>query len=493
MTTTNAQVRKMMEEFSKHGKVGLAAVRSGMDRKTAAKYLAEDRLPSELRVSRDWRTREDPFAEHWEEIRVRLVDAPELEAKAVFEDLLRRYPERYEPGQLRTLQRHVRQWRALEGPPKEVFFAQQHRPGEAMQTDFTWATELNVTINGEPFEHMLCHPVLPYSNWEWATICYSESLLALRAGVQAALFRLGRVPTFHQTDNSTAATHDLPSGKRGFNSAYLAMMRHLGMEPRTIAVGEKQQNGDVEALNGALKRRLEQQLLLRGSRDFASVAEYESWLQAVLVQANKLRQKKLREELAAMKTLSVKRLPEFNIERPTVTSWSTIRVLRNTYSVPSRLIGEEVEVQVYDDRLEIYFAGKRQEVIERLRGDGGHRIDYRHVIWSLVRKPGGFARYRYRSDLFPSLTFRRAYDALREALVERQADIDYVRILHLAASTMECDVEAALTLLLDASDLPRADTVKALVRPDSPSVPDLDLPAVDLGAYDALLGEEVCS
>jgi len=362
-----------------------------------------------------------------------------------------------------------------------------------MQTDFTWATELSVTINGEPFEHMLCHPVLPYSNWEWATICYSESLLALRAGVQAALFRLGRVPTFHQTDNSTAATHDLPSGKRGFNSAYLAMMRHLGMEPRTIAVGEKQQNGDVEALNGALKRRLEQQLLLRGSRDFASVAEYESWLQAVLVQANKLRQKKLREELAAMKTLSVKRLPEFNIERPTVTSWSTIRVLRNTYSVPSRLIGEEVEVQVYDDRLEIYFAGKRQEVIERLRGDGGHRIDYRHVIWSLVRKPGGFARYRYRSDLFPSLTFRRAYDALREALVERQADIDYVRILHLAASTMECDVEAALTLLLDASDLPRADTVKALVRPDSPSVPDLDLPAVDLGAYDALLGEEVCS
>ena len=164
MTTTNAQVRKMMEEFNKHGKVGLSAMRSGMDRKTATKYLEEGRLPSDLKKERDWRTREDSFTEDWDEILARLVDAPELEAKALFEDLIRRHPKRYEPGQLRTLQRRIRQWRALEGPPKEIFFAQEHRPGEAMQTDFTWATELGVTIDGEPFGHMLCHPVLPYSN-----------------------------------------------------------------------------------------------------------------------------------------------------------------------------------------------------------------------------------------------------------------------------------------------------------------------------------------
>src|SRR5687767_7185802 len=129
-------------------------------------------------------------------------------------------PDRYHEGQLRTLQRHVKQWRAQSGPDKEVFFQQEHRPGEAMQTDFTWATELRVTIAGEPFPHMLCHPVLPYSNWEWATICRAESMAAMKRGVQAALFRLGRVPEFHQTDNSTAATHDLRTGKRGFNEEY---------------------------------------------------------------------------------------------------------------------------------------------------------------------------------------------------------------------------------------------------------------------------------
>ena len=133
----------------------------------------------------------------------RLADAPELEAKALFEDLLERKPDRYHEGQLRTFQRRVQQWRAQEGPPKEVFFAQEHRPGEAMQTDFTSANELGITIAGEPFDHLLCHSVLPYSNWEWATPCFSESLLALHRGVQAAVFRLGRSPESHQTDNST--------------------------------------------------------------------------------------------------------------------------------------------------------------------------------------------------------------------------------------------------------------------------------------------------
>ncbi|MBU1367195.1 MAG: IS21 family transposase, partial [Candidatus Omnitrophica bacterium] len=85
------------------------------------------------------------------------MDAPELEAKALFEYLLLAKPGRYEPGQVRTFQRRVKQWRATEGPAKVVFFAQEHRPGEAMQTDFTSCNELQITIQGEPYEHMLCH------------------------------------------------------------------------------------------------------------------------------------------------------------------------------------------------------------------------------------------------------------------------------------------------------------------------------------------------
>jgi hypothetical protein len=480
-----------MEEMQRHGRVGLAAMRAGLDRKTAGKYVRGGKLPSELRKPHTWRTREDPFAEDWPALVAMLEEAPELGATTLFDHLLGQKPEAYTAGQLRTLQRHIRRWRAQRGPEREVFFPQAHRPGEAMQTDFTHATELRVTIGGEPFDHQLCHSVLPYSNWEWATVCHSESMAALRRGVQSTLFRLGAVPDFHQTDNSTAATHDLRTGKRGFNEEYLAMMGHFAMKPRTIAIGEKEQNGDVEASHGVLKRRLEQHLLLRGSRDFESVEAYERWLWEKIEAADRLRQPKLAEELAVMRPLRVSRLAEYHQETAGVTSWSTIRVKRNTYSVPSRLIGERVRVHVYEQRLEVYHGSVLELTVERLRGEGGHRINYRHVIWSLIQKPGAFARYRYREDLFPSLTFRRAYDALGERLDAWKADIEYLRILHLAASTMESEVEAALGELLEAGVCPEADVVKRAVAPEKIEVPEMEVPAVDLRSYDALLAEDV--
>jgi hypothetical protein len=479
-----------MEEHQKHGKVGKAGLRSGMHRNTAGKYLKAGKLPSSMKKPRDWRTRPDPFAEDWPGIVDRLELAPELEAKALFEDLVRRKPERgYQEGQLRTLQRRIKQWRAQHGPPKEVFFAQEHRPGEAMQTDFTSANKLRITIGGEPFEHLLCHNVLPYSNWEWATVCFSESLVALRRGVQSAVFRLGRRAQWHQTDHSTAATHEVKAGDRGFNAEYEALMRHLGMKPRTTAVGAKEQNGDVEALNGALKRRLEQHLLLRGSRDFESRAAYEQWLWEILDKANRLRQRRLSEELEQMKPLRVQRLAEFTEEKVRVTAWSTIRVKFNTYSVPSRLIREWVQVRVYEDHLEVYYGGQRQLEVERLRGRGGRRINYRHIIWWLVKKPGAFAHYRYREELFPTVTFRRAYDRLRERRVERTADVAYLRILHLAASTMESEVEAALERLLGEGRLPLYERVRSVVDRSKPEVPEVAAFEVDLTVYDGLLGE----
>jgi len=487
--TTDAQVRKLMEEMSRHGKIGKASMKAGMDRKTGRKYIKSGKLPSEMRRSHTWRTRADPFEEDWPEVVKRLDDAQELEAKALFEHLLEQKPDRYQEGQLRTFQRRVRQWRAMEGPPKEVYFAQEHRPGEAMQTDFTWVKEFEVTIRGSPFVHMLCHVVLPYSNWEWGTVCRSESMAAMKRGLQAAVFRLGRVPLFHQTDNSTAATHDLNDGKRGFNKDYKELVEHLGMTPRTIEVGASNQNGDVEAMQGALKRRMKQYLLLRGSSDFDSVEDYESWVQGVMTKANNTRRKRLGEDLDMMRPLKVSRLPEFIEERVKVSSWSTIRVKHNAYSVPSRLIGHFVLVRSYDDRLEVFFKGQLQLAVERLLGRHGHRIDYRHVIWSLVRKPGAFARYRYREDLFPTLAFRKAYDALHDAINrEIKADLQYIRILHLAASTMQSEVETALVLLLDENKVPYAEEVKALVAPRAPDIPDMKPLEVDLDSYDALLG-----
>jgi Mu transposase, C-terminal domain len=305
------------------------------------------------------------------------------------------------------------------------------------------------------------------------------------------VFRLGRVPQWHQTDNSTAATHDLRSGKRGFNDEYAQLMAHLGMKPRTIGIGESHQNGDVEACNGALKRRLEQHLLLRGSRDFESVEAYQAWIDEVLVQANALRRTRLAEELLVMRPLTAARLPRYRELRVRVTSNGTIQVQRNTYSVPPRLSGEQVVVRVFDLHLEVFYGGRCQRVVERLRGEGKHQVDYRHVIWSLVKKPWGFARYRYRDALFPTAVFHRAYGALNASLSEWQADLEYLRVLHLAAATMQHEVEAALELLLGESRLPRFEAVRALCGQRTPEVPEMAPLVVDLTGYDELLAEEV--
>ena len=487
-----------MEEMTKHGRVGLAAMRAGVDRKTARKYVSGGKLPSELVESRDWRTREDPFFEDWPEVEALLSESPGLEAKTLFELLVEKYEGRYDEGQLRTLQRRVKTWRAERGPDKDVVLGQQHRPGEAAQTDFTWTRELAVTIAGQLFEHMLCVVVLPYSNWRWASVCLSESIAALRHGIQRALFQLGRVPAWHQTDNSTAATHRIPDGKsvvaggstkRPFNEDYLAIMRHFGMKPRTTEVGAKQQNGDVEAANGVLKRALEQSLLLRGSRDFESVAAWQSFVDDVMRKANRARGKRLAEDIEAMRPLNVAKLPEFVEQDFCVSEWSTVRVKHCAYSVPSRLIGEWVRVRIFESRIEVWYAGKEQLACERLRGHNLRRIDYRHMIWSLVRKPGGFARYVYREEMFPSVVFRRAYDAIQTPHRGLKGDLEFLRVLHLAASTIEADVETALSLLLADGAAITADGVKELVTTTQIKVPALLPPPVDLGAYDALLAE----
>jgi hypothetical protein len=299
---------------------------------------------------------------------------------------------------------------------------------------------LRVTIAGELFAHLLCVFVLPFSNWQWATVCLSESMAALRRGIQAALFQLGGVPQFSQTDNSTAATHRIPSSqeaqveghRRPFNAEYLALMRHFGMKPRTTEIGAKEQNGDVEASHRALKARLEQALLVRGHRDFESRESWQSFVHDVLRKANAGRGARVQEERASLCPLTAARLPEFVDEDVRVNAGSTIRVHYCAYSVPSRLIGEVVRVRLYEERLEVRFAGDVQLACERLRGDKRHRIDYRHMIWSLVRKPGAFARYVYREEMFPSLTFRRSYDAIVGDRPGVRADLEYLRILHWA-------------------------------------------------------------
>ena len=188
-----------------------------------------------------------------------------------------------------------------------------------------------------------------------------------------------------------------------------------------------------------------------------------------------------------MRKVTVPRLPDYEEHRANVSPQSTIRIGHNAYSVPSRLIGHAVRVRLFERTLEVWCGERLELSAERLRGRYGHRIDYRHVIWSLVKKPGAFARYRYRSDLFPTLVFRRAYDRITEDGQSTKRDLEYLRILFLAATTMQCEVQEALELLLEHDERITAEAVKALVTPSAPSLPTLRPYEPELASYNALL------
>lgn len=482
---TDRQVRRLMMEFGTGTPLSTAAMRSGMSENTARRYRRGP-LPSQRKAPRHYRTRLDPFAALWPEIEALLVQAPGLEATTIFETLRGRPERLLSDGHLRTLQRRIRRWRATHGPEREVMFPQIHRPGEYAQSDFTAMGALGITLNGQPFDPLFYHFVLPYSNWETGALCMSESFEALIAGFQAAVWELGRVPAIHRTDNLSAATHDLRDGGRTFNERYRQVLEHSGVRPDANTPGRGHENGDVEQAHHRFKRAVEQALLLRGQRDFESQTHYAQFLRTILAGRNRGRQATLQDELPHMRALPALRLEDFRVLRVMVNRFSMIRVGHNVYSVASRLIGETVEVRVYSERLEVRYAGDAVATIDRLRGRGQAAIDYRHLIGSLVRKPGAFARYRYQATLFPTTTFRRAYDALTVCHGTR-ADVEYVRLLQLAARTSECEVETVLERLLDSGTRGDAMQVKALVQPAVITVPPCALPPPDLSVYDACL------
>jgi len=293
-----------------------------------------------------------------------------------------------------------------------------------------------------------------------------------------------------RSDNLSAAMHELRrSGGRALTQRFKAVLDHYGMESTRIRPGKSHENGIAEKAHDLVKSALAQALVLRGSKDFPSVDAYLDFVRDVIERThNRHVTDRLAEEKRLLKPLPSSRIPSYTVHRPKVRRWSTIRVAGRTYSVPSRLKGHEVEVRLHPDVLEVRYNDRVVETMPRLRGERDHRIDYRHVIWSLVRKPGAFARYRFREDLFPTMTFRLAYDALRRYRGQR-ADVEYVRVLHLAASTMESQVEAALDELLGREEPFDYAAVRAVVTPERPSVPEIRIGTPDLGVYDQLIAE----
>jgi hypothetical protein len=480
------QVKRLWQALASGKTLAQSADKANMDEKTARKYRELGRLPSEVAPERSWRTRNDPFAEVWPEVHEQLQDAPGLEAKTLFIRLQGKYPGKFDDTQLRSFQRGVKRWRAMAGEAKEVFFSQAHHPGRLCASDFTHMTSLEVTIGGEAFDHLVYHFVLTYSNWESITICFSESFESLSEGIQNAVWELGGVPQRHRTDRMSLAVNNASNAKE-FTQRYTALLGYYRLEMEKIQPEEPNENGDAEQSHRRFKEGVEQALLLRGRRDFENREAYARFLKELVVGRNAGRRKRLDEELPLLRRLPERRRESCKRLLLRVDRGSLIHADHNAYSVPSRLIGEKVEVRLYVEHVEVWYAQKEMERFPRLRGRKKHAINYRHIIDWLVRKPGAFENYVYREELFPTSRFRMAYDALREAQPER-GHKEYLGILYLAARQSETAVDDALRSLL-ASDRPVSKAaVEALVQraEEVPAVTEVTVEDVDLLGFDEL-------
>ena len=467
-----------------------AADKAGMTERTAYKYIKANKLPSQLKCEHDWQTRENPFVEDWPVILDMLEVNPGLEGKTIFDHFNRTYPARYQNGQLRTLQRRIKHWRALEGPGREVYFPQIHYPGDLSASDFTHMHSLGITIRGEQFNHLLYHFVLTYSNWETFTICYSESFESLASGLQNALWGLGGRTKRHRTDRMSAAVNKDCHPEK-FNRNYQALLRHYEITPERTNAHSANENGDAETSHRHFKRAVTQALMLRNSKDFYSITDYKKFLQKIAYQLNAGRAKRFEEELTVLGKLPEARFNDCkNMDNLKVGKSSTLNIQHNTYSVHSRLIGEKVQARIYADHIEIWYAQKMVERIPRQRGTSKHRIDYRHIIDWLVRKPGAFENYRYKEDLYPSSWFRIAYDWLRSNMA-LQANKCYVKILYYAAKEGQTVTESAIRYLVEHDKELTALNIKGQIDEQFklPPVTEVSVDNNNLESYDALLEE----
>jgi hypothetical protein len=489
---TDFQVLKYKAQRRRHSQAA-AAAKAGLSERSARRIDVFEALPSQ-RPRRPWRTRLDPLAGVWDsELLPLLRSNPQLNAVTLLEELQRGHPGEYGDGMLRTLQRRIRHWRATHGGECEIYFAQEHPPGRQGLSDFTDASDLSVTLGGESFVHLLYQFALASSGWRSATVVEGgESFHALSTGLQAALWRLGGAPEEHRTDSLSAAFKNLSDPeRREWTDRYAALCTHYAMRPSRNNPGESHENGSIESRHGSLKAALQQGLLLRGSRDFNDRAAYEAFVEGVVQRMNGRVSKALAAERAALRSLPARRTAEFDELPARVTKYGIFTVKKEQYSVPSRLTGHRLIVRVYTDHVECYLGGQRVFNSPRAVREGGQRharrIDYRHMVENLKRKPGAFARWVFRDDVFPRSIYRQTWENLSARLPEREACKIIVGLLSLAADGHEASLALELEELYERNELPNLDDLAKRLAPRPSAVPNVSVSLPTLLSYDALL------
>lgn len=491
---TDVRASQMFLLLHENEPIAEIARRLKMGWKTIRNYRDADRLPSQIeRPERTYRTREDPLAEFWSEVEALLEQDPRLKPYAILDWLKQKYNSPEEEPRVtdsirRTLERRVARWKLAHGVEQEVKFPQVHHPGDVLAFDFVGLNSLQVTIGRQPFDHMLFHAVFTYSNWEYVHLCHSESFEALSAGLQDALHRAGGVPCRVRSDSLSAAVNNLSSDKE-FASAYRDLLAHYGVKGHRINVRKPHENGDVESSHGHFKDALDQALRLRGSRDFASGDDYMAFVRQLASQRNAAREPRFREELAALAPVPPGRRPTSTSVLVTVKSDSVIRVKRNVYSVSSKYIGLRLEVHIHQDHLELWHGNECVERLPRQFGCGKEAIDFRHVIDSLVRKPGAFINYKYVNHMYPTTRFRLAYDGLLKSTTEASAVKQYLQLLYAAKHEGLDLVDDVLRWFLMSGQAISAAEVLQMVaaKQQLPDPTSVAVEATDLSTFDSLL------
>jgi hypothetical protein len=484
---TSRQVSRYMDARSVDHNQRQAADSANISERTARRL---DRCGKAAKAPRAYRTRPDPFASVWEpEIVPLLQRDSQLKGITLLAELQRLHPGQFAQGQLRTLERRIRQWRSVEGPSKPVMFPQEHPAGWQALLDFTDCRELAVTISGDPLPHRLGHVCCPHSGWQYAhVILGGESYPALAETLRLALEALGGVPQTLRTDSLSAAYKNLKQ-REDLTVRFEALCRHYGCSPTRNTRGVAHENGAVESPNGHLKRRIDQGLRLRGNRDFATLADYRGFVDSIVAAANGPRFDAVAVERTALAPLPCFPGVTWTEALGIVSRFCLVTVLGASYMVPSRLMGHRVVIRIFDDRLEFFVgqqrvhSGTRQHDPLRTR-----QVNYHLCIDSLVHKPGAFARLIYRDDLHPNQIYKRTWERLRECLGEHAACRTYIRILHLAhRHACEVALGTALGVLLDHSQLPEIEALRAQFATPVPAcVPLLLFRTADPAGYDAL-------
>lgn len=476
-----------------------SAAKAGISERSARRIEKNQHQPKRGRP-RDWRTREDPLAKVWEsELRPMLEREPGLLPITLLEYLQKQHPGEYQRSVLRTLQRRVKQWRAVSGPPKEVMFSQEHRPGERGISDFTHFKQAEITIGGEVFPHLIYHYRLACSGWRYAQVMQGgESFAALSEGLQNALHRSGGVPNEHRTDSLSAAYRNLGGREtKTLSCNYEQLCQHYKLRPTRNNRGIAHENGSIESPHGHLKRRLHQALLLRGSCEFESIEAYQALLDEVVSSLNDLCHEAYLDERKQLNPLPAYRFADYEQLSVKVSRQSTILLRCMLYTVPSRLIGETVTLHLYQDRLRGFIAQHLVFELPRLYAKPeastrrARRINYRHVIDSLRRKPRAFLNCTWREDLLPDDNYRRIWRQLQQSHDAYGACRLITEALYIAAKQdKEAAVATYLSEQLERQSLTLAGLQQQFLPKPLRSLPQLETQQHPLADYDQLLSDD---